>query len=165
MAAAKKASRLHRKRRQKSSEGAMEKKLEEAYREMAAAGRQQAVVLEDMRAQNRATIEAVLNVQAQVDRFRAEANGRFDRLESAVDRHSVEIFKINKKLEKLDDSVRKNSEDIRKNSEEIQGNSRDIRGLKEAVQSLEHKLDAKAESSTVVALQDRVAALEAAAAP
>src|ERR1039457_1738021 len=79
-----------------------------------------AVILEDIRAQNRAVIEAVQGLGAKIDRdvasLRAELIERIDRLEAAVRQNSRDI-------QKNSEDIRKNSEDIRKNSADIQKNS------------------------------------------
>jgi hypothetical protein len=77
------------------------------------------VLIEEMRAQNRATIEAVeasrVSLEVKIDALAREAGGRLTVLEAAV---------------------RQNSTDIRKNSTDIRKNSDDIRVLAERVEAL-----------------------------
>src|SRR5689334_7971028 len=71
------------------------------------------VILEEMRAQNRATIEAVetnrIVLEERIESLARETGGRLTLLETAVRQNSKDI--------------RKNSEDIRKKSEDIRQNS------------------------------------------
>jgi len=84
------------------------------------------VLTEEMRAQNRATIEAVeatrVSLEVKIDALARETGGRLTVLEAAVRQNSTDI--------------RKNSTDIRKNSEDIRKNSEDIRVLAERVETL-----------------------------
>ena len=77
------------------------------------------VLIEEMRAQNRATIEAVeatrVCLEVKIDALARETGGRLTVLEAAV---------------------RQNSTDIRKNSTDIRKNSEDIRVLAERVETL-----------------------------
>src|SRR5690349_14391661 len=81
------------------------------------------VLLEEMRAQNRATIEAVeatrVALEGKIETLGRETGDRLTILETAVRQNSADILK--------------NSEDIRKNSEDIRTNSEDIRVLTERV--------------------------------
>jgi hypothetical protein len=84
------------------------------------------VILEEMRAQNRATIEAVeaigVTVEQRIDRFERATQDRFTVLEVAVRQNSADI--------------RKNSDDIRQNTADIRQNSEDIRALSAGVGAL-----------------------------
>jgi len=84
------------------------------------------VLIEEMRAQNRATIEAVeasrVVLESKIDSLARETGGRLTVLEAAVRQNSRDI--------------KKNSEDVRKNSEDIRKNSEDILVLIERVDSL-----------------------------
>jgi hypothetical protein len=89
----------------------------------------QDVLLEEMRAPNRATIEAVdtlrMTVEQRFDRFERETQDRLVRQNSA--------------------DIRTNSQDIRQNSDDIRKNSEDIRDLSvrvEALGSLDHRVSA-----------------------
>jgi len=77
------------------------------------------VLLEEMRAQNRATIEAVeasrVTLEGKIDSLARETGGR---------------------LTVLDAAVRQNSRDIKNNGEDIRKNSEDIRVLTERVDAL-----------------------------
>jgi len=91
------------------------------------------VLIEEMRAQNRATIEAVeatrVSLEVKIDALARETGGRLTVLEAAVRQNSTDIRKNST-------DIRKNSEDIRKNSEDIRKNSEDIRVLAERVETL-----------------------------
>ena len=84
------------------------------------------VIVEEMRAQNRATIEAVetirVKVEQRIDRFERETQSRFTVLEAVVRQNSADIRQNSQ-------DIRKNSEDIRKNSEDIQALSTRVDGL------------------------------------
>jgi len=84
------------------------------------------VLLEEMRAQNRATIEAVeasrVALEDKINSLARETGGRLTVLEAAVRQNSRDI--------------KKNSEDIKKNSEDIRKSGEDIRVLIERVDSL-----------------------------
>jgi hypothetical protein len=88
--------------------------------------RGQGVILEEMRAQNRATIEAVeasrVVLEGKIDSLARETGGRLIVLEAAVRQNSRDI-------QKNSDDIGQNSEDIRRNSEDIRKNGEDIRVL------------------------------------
>jgi hypothetical protein len=90
-----------------------------SLRDVLAAVQNNGVILEEMRAQNRATIEAVqvnrVVLEEKIDSLARDTGARFDVLEAAV---------------------RQNSRDIRKNSDDIRKNSDDIRILTERVDAL-----------------------------
>jgi hypothetical protein len=108
------------------------------------------VLLEDMRAQNRATIEAVLStrqaLEAKLDAQRLELLGRIEALEVAVRMNSEDI--------------RRNSADIRQNSADIRQNTADIRQNTADIQRVLEKLDGKVDAVELARLEQRVAALE-----
>ena len=84
------------------------------------------VILEDIRSQNRATIEAV-------EATRAALEERIDR----VDRDSRERdLVLEAAVRDLRKTVEQNSADIRQNSTDIQQNSADIRSLSVRVEAL-----------------------------
>jgi len=95
------------------------------------------VILEDIRAQNRATIEAVQMTRAVLEE-------KIDQ----VDRASRERDAV------LAAAVRQNSEDIRQNSEDIRKNSEDIRKNSEDIRVLTTRVDA------LGPLEQRVSELE-----
>jgi methyl-accepting chemotaxis protein len=101
------------------------------------------LLLEDMRSQNRATVEAMLAAQR-------ETNERIGELDS----------RLSGRIDSLALAVRGNSKDIRKNSEDIRKNSEDIRKNSEDIQRVEQKLDRKADAESVRDLAARVARLE-----
>ena len=84
------------------------------------------VLLEEMRAHSRATIEAVeanrATLEGKIDALARETGGRLTVLEAAVRQNSRDI--------------KKNGADIRKNSADIRKNSADIRVLTERVDTL-----------------------------
>jgi hypothetical protein len=89
------------------------------------------VLLEEMRAQNRATIEAVeasrVTLGGKIDSLARETGGRLAVLEAAVRRNSRDITKNSEDIRKNSEDIRKNSEDLRKNSEDLRKNSEDLR--------------------------------------
>jgi ribosome-associated translation inhibitor RaiA len=84
------------------------------------------VILEEIRSQNRATIEAVeavrVTVDQRIDRFERETGNRFTVLEVAVRQNSADI--------------RKNGEAISQNTADIRQNGEDIRALSAGVDAL-----------------------------
>jgi len=116
-----------------------------------------AVILEDIRAQNRAVIEAVQGLGIKVERdlanLRAELIERIERLESAV---------------------RQNSRDIQKNSEDIRNLQVGVSALQVELSAVQVELSAvqvelsavkeavglKVDRASLVELELRVAALE-----
>ena len=118
------------------------------------------VILEEMRTQNRATIEAVemvrVTVEQRIDRFERETGDRFTVLEAAVRQNSTDIRqstadirknsagirKNGADIGKNSDDIRKNSDDIRKNSDDIRQNSDDIRQNSEDIRTLSARVEA-----------------------
>ena len=98
------------------------------------------VLIEEMRAQNRATIEAVeasrVVLEGKIDSLARETGGRLTVLEAAVRQNSRDIKKNSEDIRKNSEDIRKNSEDIRNNTEGIRKNSEDIRVLIEGVDAL-----------------------------
>ena len=88
-------------------------------RKIVKGGRGHGVLLEEMRSQNRATIEAV-------EASRVALEGKIETLGR----------KTGYRLTILETAVRQNSADILKNSEDIRKNSDDIRVLTERVEAL-----------------------------
>jgi hypothetical protein len=84
------------------------------------------VILEDIRSQNRATMEALQATRAALE----EKIDRVDRSSKARDAVLEAVVRQNSK------DIRQNSEDIRKNSEDILKNSDDIRVLTTRVDAL-----------------------------
>lgn len=97
-----------------------------SLKDILAAMRGHGVILEDIRSQNRATMEALQATRAaleeKIDQVDRNSQARDAVLEVAVRQNSKDI--------------RKNSEDIRKNSEDIRKNSEDIRVLITRVDAL-----------------------------
>ena len=111
------------------------------------------VILEEMRSQNRATIEAIemirVTVEQRIDRFEHGTGDRFTVLEAAVRQNSTDIRqnttgirRNSTDIRKNSADIRKNSADIRENSADIQKNSDDIRKNSEDIRVLTERVDA-----------------------
>jgi hypothetical protein len=104
------------------------------------------LLLEDMRKQNAATIEAVFSTRDELKRELQEQGERFERrfdvLEGVVRDNSREILALGKRADSLEVAVQQNSENIR---------------------ALGAKLDGKADRQVVEVLEHRVDGLERAA--
>jgi methyl-accepting chemotaxis protein len=91
------------------------------------------VLLEDIRSQNRATIEAVESTRAaleeRIDRVDRDSRARDSVLETA-------IRDLRKTVEQNSADIRQNSADIRQNSADIRENSADVRSLAARVDAL-----------------------------
>ena len=105
---------------------ARRKKTRASPRKVVKGVRGDGVLLEEMRSQNRATIEAVeasrVALEAKIDTLGRETRGRLTILDTAVRQNSADILK--------------NSVDILKNSSDIRKNSEDIRVLTQGVEAL-----------------------------
>ena len=105
------------------------------------------LLLEDMRSQNGATLEAVLAARRETNERFSELDGRLsgriDILALAVRANSEASRRVE---QKLGEDIRKNGEDIRKNGE--------------AIQRVELKLDRKVDAESVRDLSARVVRLE-----
>ena len=116
------------------------------------------VLLEEMRAQNRATIEAVeasrVTLEGKIDSLARETGGRLTVLEAAVRQNSRDIKKNSADIRTNSADIRKNSKDIRKNSEDIRTNSEDIRKNSDDIRVLTARVDA------LGPLDQRVSAIE-----
>src|SRR5215213_6018087 len=103
------------------------------------------VLLEEMRAQNRATIEAVeatrVALENKIDTLARETGGRLTVLETAVRQNSTDIRQNSTDIQKNSDDIRKNGEDIQKNSEDIRKNSEDIRKNSEDIRVLTERVE------------------------
>jgi hypothetical protein len=104
------------------------------------------LLLEDMRSQNAATLEAVIATRHELGERIAELDrslsSRIGVLEVAV--------RINS------EDIRQNSKDIRQNTVDIRQNTVDIRRCSDNIQRVEVKLDTKADASALVDLESRV---------
>jgi predicted RNase H-like nuclease (RuvC/YqgF family) len=102
------------------------------------------VIIEEMRSQNRATIEAVHGMRDELKRdiaeLREDTTARFQTLESAVRHNSTDIQTLQR--------------DVRNHSTDIQTLQRDVRNLADKVEHLEEKVD------TLSSIETRVSALE-----
>jgi methyl-accepting chemotaxis protein len=96
--------------------------------------------LEEMRSQNRATIEAVeatrVALEAKIETVGRATGDRLTVLETAVRQNSADILKNSEDIRKNSEDISRNSEDIRRNSEDIRKNGEDIRVLTERVDAL-----------------------------
>ena len=90
----------------------------------------QAIILEEIRSQNRVTIEAIeatrTALEAKIDQVDRDSKARDSVLEAAVRQNSTDIRKNSTDIRKNSTDIRKNSKDIRKNSADIEKNSADI---------------------------------------
>ncbi len=101
------------------------------------------VLLEDVRSQQNAMLEAIASMGESLER---KFDERFTRIEQ--------------RLEILESVVRQNSEDIRKNSEDIRKNSEDIETMRIELQRLRKDFDTRDERAQIRALEERVGRLE-----
>jgi predicted nucleic acid-binding Zn-ribbon protein len=112
-----------------------------------------AVVLEDVRSQNKVVLEAVQGVGQKVDGLAH----RMDRFEHRVDGLEVTIGGLEMKVDALDQKLERVRLDLLERigriEDAVRENSREIRALREA-------LAAKADAAELAALEQRVAALE-----
>jgi hypothetical protein len=85
--------------------------------------RGQGVIFEEIRSQNRATIESVaafrVALEARIDQVDRGNQARDAVLGAAVRQNSADIRKNGEDIRKNSDDIRRNSEDIRKSSEDI----------------------------------------------
>jgi len=94
------------------------------------AASRQAILLEAIQEQNRATIEAVFaskqELVQRMDEMRRELTLRLEVVEAIVKKNGEDILQNTEGIRKNTEGIRKNSEDIRKNSEDIRKNSEDF---------------------------------------
>ncbi len=90
----------------------------------------QGIILEEIRSQNRVTIEAIeatrVALEAKIDQVDRNSKARDSVLEAAVRQNSADIKTNGTDIRKNGAHIRKNSADIRRNSAEIRKNSADI---------------------------------------
>jgi len=114
------------------------------------AASRQAILLEAIQEQNRATIEAVFaskqELQRNMDETRRELTLRLGAVEAIVKKNSEDI--------------RQNSEDIRKNSEQIRLNTEELGRHSEELRRIAAMLERKSDQASLIALEKRVTALE-----
>lgn len=115
------------------------------------------VLLEQIRAEGRATLEAVKSMEQSLRRDFGEqfarVNERLSNLEAAVMQNSRDI-------QRNSEDIRKNSEDIRKNSEDIQRLDAEVAGLRDEIRRLRHDFDTREERARIADLEARVTKLE-----
>ena len=118
----------------------------------------QGIILEEIRSQNRVTIEAIeatrVALEAKIDQVDRDSNARDSVLEAAVRQNSTDIRMNSADIRKNSADIRKNSTDIRKNSTDIQKNSDDIRKNSEDIRVLTARVEA------LGPLDHRVSAIE-----
>ena len=116
------------------------------------------VILEEMRSQNRATVEAVeairVTVDQRIDRFESATQDRFTVLEAAVRQNSTDIRQNSADIRQNTTDIRQNTADIRRNSDDIRQNTADIRQNSEDIRGLSARVEA------LGSLDRRVSALE-----
>jgi chromosome segregation ATPase len=102
------------------------------------------VHIEDIKAQNRLTIEAVHNVA------------------QALDKKLEERFEgVDHRLDALESAVRRNSDDIRRNSEDIDGLKQGVARLETKVDKIDTRLQVvEVKVDSLIPLEARVTALE-----
>jgi chromosome segregation ATPase len=117
-----------------------------------------AVIFEDMRSQNRATIEAVessrIVLEQRLDRLDAESRARDASLELAIRDLRVDVGNLKVDVVDLKSDVRGLKADVRGLKSDVNGLKTDVDGLKTDVRDLAGKVVALAR------LEDRVSALE-----
>jgi chromosome segregation ATPase len=90
----------------------------------------QGIILEEIRSQNRVTIEAIeatrVALEAKIDQVDRDSQARDSVLEAAVRQNSADIKDNGTDIRKNSAGIRRNSADIQKNSADIQKNSADI---------------------------------------
>jgi archaellum component FlaC len=97
------------------------------------------VILEEIRSQNRATIEAVESKSSELKReiagLREDTGGRLQTLESAVRQNSTDLQALQKNVRNLADKVEQNGVDIRRLDEKVDN----LSGLEVRVSALEQQ--------------------------
>jgi hypothetical protein len=116
----------------KSDGKSMPRKSTGRVAEVLESSRQLGAVVEDMRAQNRATIEAVLNFREEFLRDRAENRERLDRLDNAILKLSSDVVVL----------------------------KTDMQSVKAALTRVESKVDGKADAAALRTLEFRIGAIE-----
>jgi len=135
------------------------------------AASRQAILLEAIQEQNRATIEAVFaskqELVQRMDEMRRELTLRLEVVEAIVKKNGEDILQNTEGIRKNTEGIRKNSEDIRKNSEDIRKNSEQIRlnteelaRHSEELRRIAAMLERKSDQASLIALEKRVTALE-----
>jgi len=128
------------------------------------AASRQAILLEAIQEQNRATIEAVFaskqELVQRMDEMRRELTLRLEVVEAIVKKNSEDIRKSSEDIRKNSEDIRKNSEDIRKNSEQIRLNTEELGRHSEELRRIAAMLERKSDQASLIALEKRVTALE-----
>ncbi len=120
------------------------RRLQGAVRESAA--RATAVLLEDIRSQNRVVLEAVQGLGEKLEQLRLDLCERIARVEVRVGRVEEQVGRVEEQVGRLEVRVGRLEDAVRENS-------REIRAVKEA-------LSTKVDGAVLAALELRVAALE-----
>ena len=128
------------------------------------AASRQAILLEAIQEQNRATIEAVFaskqELVQRMDEMRRELTLRLEVVEAIVKKNSEDILQNTEGIRKNTEGIRKNSEDIRKNSEQIRLNTEELGRHSEELRRIAAMLEKKSDQASLIALEKRVTALE-----
>jgi methyl-accepting chemotaxis protein len=128
------------------------------------AASRQAILLEAIQEQNRATIEAVFaskqELQRNMDETRRELTLRLGAVEAIVKKNSEDIRQNSEDIRQNSEDIRQNSEDIRKNSEQIRLNTEELGRHSEELRRIAAMLERKSDQASLIALEKRVTALE-----
>jgi len=128
------------------------------------AASRQAILLEAIQEQNRATIEAVFaskqELVQRMDEMRRELTLRLEVVEAIVKKNGEDILQNTEGIRKNTEGIRKNSEDIRKNSEQIRLNTEELGRHSEELRRIAAMLEKKSDQASLIALEKRVTALE-----
>ncbi len=120
------------------------------------------MLLEEIRSQNRATIEAVeaqgVYLGARIDALRDSLTPRIEALEGAVREHSEEIRRLAERVQRLE--VRMDRVEARQN-----GFEDELRAVRAGLARVEAKLDTRADVDALRDLDRRVTILERRATP
>ena len=116
------------------------------------------VILEDIRSQNRSTIEAVWSVRDELKREMAErqeqTDARLQTLESAVRQNSTDVLTLHGEVRTLQGDVRTLQGDVGTLQGDVRNLQRDVHNLADKVEHLDEKVD------TLSGLEARVSTLE-----
>ncbi len=141
------------------------------------------LLLEEMRSQNRATIEAVeaqgAYLGARIDALRDSLTPRIEALEVAVRQHSEEIRQLATRIERLEvrmDRVEQRLDRVEQRLDRVEqrldradarqdGFEAELHEVKAALARIEAKLDTRADAAALRDLERRVSILERRTAP
>jgi uncharacterized coiled-coil protein SlyX len=122
-------------------------------------------MLEEIRGQNRATIEAL---QATEQRIRADFDERFRSLEARVCALELAVQLLSKtvaghseELRSLSKTVAGHSEELRSVSTTVSGQTEELRLVRQDINGLKAAVERQAEADDLAKLETRIVALEA----